>query len=70
MKVPVPRWEKWRVRERRTLHVPWDRHTVSSGGEKVTEEGDRREMNLHEVFSLRVTKLKGSVKHSGTDGLY
>lgn len=44
--------------------------TVSSGGEKLTEEGDRREMNLHEVFSLRVTKLKGSVKHSGTDGLY
>lgn len=41
--------------------------TVSLGGEKVTEEGDRREMNSHEVFSLRVTKLKGSVKHSGTN---
>lgn len=39
---------------------------MSAGGEKATEEGERerREINLHEVFSLRVTKHKGSVKHS------
>ena len=37
---------------------------MNAGGEKVTEERDRRDINLHEVFSLRVTKLKGSVKDS------
>lgn len=37
---------------------------MDAGGEKVAEERDRREINLHEVFSSRVTKLKGSVKDS------
>lgn len=37
---------------------------MNAGNEKVTEERDRREINLHEVFSLRVTKLKGSLKES------
>lgn len=36
--------------------------TGSAGGEKVVEEGDKGQTNLHEVFTLRVTKLRGSVK--------
>lgn len=35
---------------------------MNAGGEKVMEERDRREIKLHEVFSFRVTKLKGSIK--------
>lgn len=29
--VTTKRWEEWRVRERRTLHVPWDRHSELGG---------------------------------------
>jgi len=37
---------------------------VDGEGEKATEERDRGEINSHEDLSLRVTKLKGSVKDS------
>lgn len=45
------------------MHVKWTGQ-VNAGGDKVMEGRDRREIKLHEVFSFRVTELKGSIKDS------